>query len=101
MCFMFSAVFNLKHLVFQRDILNMLMFSHKVCIILAKLEIFLEILIKCINIKFCDNSAIESRVVSCAWTDRETDMTNLILAIRCSTGRLKGNSECIRNLYKF
>ena len=38
---------------------------------------------KIINIKFPKNPFRGSRVVPCGWRDRRTDMTKLVIAIRC------------------
>jgi hypothetical protein len=61
-----------------------------------KLEFSREIFEKCSNIKFHENSSIESRVVPCGWTDGQTDMTKLVVAFRnIANGReaIKGNNE--------
>jgi hypothetical protein len=52
------------------------------CPILMKFEFFERIFEKYSNIKFHENSSSRSRVVPGGQTDRRTDMTRLIAALR-------------------
>jgi len=50
------------------------------CPILMKLEFSQQIFKKCSNIKFLENPSSGSLFVPCRQTDRQTDMTKLIVA---------------------
>jgi hypothetical protein len=52
------------------------------CHILIKLEFSRQSVEEYSNIKFHKNPSIGSQVVQCGRTDRQTDMTNLIVAFR-------------------
>jgi len=52
------------------------------CQILMKLEFSRQIVEKHYNVKFHENSSCGSRVNPCEQTDRQTDMTQLIVAFR-------------------
>jgi hypothetical protein len=95
-CFDFLYNLCLKHFSFQevfREILSHMYVSLHVktcysCEILMKLECFLQILEKFLNIKFHENPSWESRVVSCG----QTDMRNLLVAFHKFANAFKNQS---------
>jgi hypothetical protein len=58
------------------------------CQIFMKLEFSRHVFEKYSNIKFRENPSSVNRIVQCGRTDRETDMTKLIMAFRNLTRRL-------------
>jgi len=52
------------------------------CQILMKLEFFWQIVVKSSNVKFNENPSFDSVDVECGQTDRQTDMTKLVVAFR-------------------
>ena len=77
--------------------INALWFSCKVPVILVRflitLEFYQQIFEKYSNAKFHENRSSGSRVVPCGRTDRQTDMTKLIVAFCYFANEHKGTQE--------
>jgi hypothetical protein len=63
------------------------------CQILMKLEFCRRIFEKYSNVKFHENPSIGSGVVPCGQTDRQADMTTLIVAYKSMTSTSQRNSS--------
>jgi len=66
---------------------------------LLKLEFFRQIFEKYSHFKIHENSSSGTRVVSCGQTDRQTDMTKLIVAFSQFANASKNSSFCPQYIF--
>jgi len=66
---------------------------------LTKTEFSQQIFDKHLNIKFQENPFSGSPVVPCGLTDRQTEMTKLIIAFRNFADASKNETRCCKQVY--
>ena len=104
MCFDFLYKFCLKHFSFYEELSKIRSQMHTgwssctgsvILVRFKKNEISWQISEKYSNIKFHENPPSGSRVVPCGRTDRQTDMTKLIVTFRNYTNAPKKEMVCV------